>query len=240
MALVADAVDAHAVRLDQLDDAGGALELGAQVLEVVVVVVELGGGVGGGGGAEGDGDVGLADDAEEDVVAVGAVLVEGWAWSAVALPFWFLLFPPCDASPGDSPSLTTSQWVHFPLYRPISWLMWLVMTEIRVALLKLLLETQLGSCEYHTRVWQRTCLPFCVAQLTCWSAAPKLNWPRLGSVASHFCAFSGVMEPNSLLMMFCSCVSLRTVRDVPMYPRPAATMAALRVWTWRWKSLGSC
>lgn len=117
------------------------------------------------------------------------------------------------------------------MYRPITWLIWLVITEISVALLKPLLETQLGSCEYYTSVWQRTYLPFYMAQLTCWSAALKLNWLRLGSVASHFYAFSGVMEPNSLLMMFYSYESLRTVRDVPMYERPAATMAALRFWT---------
>ena len=85
MRLVADAVDAHAVLLAQAHDARGALELGAEVLEVVVVVVELGGRVGGGGDAEGDGDVGLADDAQEDVVAVRAVFVEGCTSSLALL-----------------------------------------------------------------------------------------------------------------------------------------------------------
>ena len=133
--------------------------------------------------------------------------------------------------------MTTSQWSHWPLYRPMTWLMWLVMTWISVALLKPLLDTQPGSCEYQTSVWQRTCLLFWRAQFMCWSAAPKLNWLRFGSVASHFCAFSGVTDPNSLRMMLCSWLSLRTVSDVPMYSRPAATMAALSVCTWRWKSL---
>lgn len=81
MALVADTVNLDAVRLHEFDDARGALQLGAEVLEVVVVVEELGGRVGGGGDAEGDGDVGLADDAQEDVVPVGAVFVEGWGVS---------------------------------------------------------------------------------------------------------------------------------------------------------------
>lgn len=77
MALQADAVDAGTVGLDQLDDAGGALGLVGAVLEVVVVVEEAGVRVGGLDVLEGDGDVGLADGLEEDVVAVGAVLVEG-------------------------------------------------------------------------------------------------------------------------------------------------------------------
>lgn len=78
VALEADAVDLDAPRLDQLDDAHGAQGLGrgGAVLEVVVVVVQLGSRVGGSGDAEGDGEVRLADYAEEDVVTVGAVLVE--------------------------------------------------------------------------------------------------------------------------------------------------------------------
>lgn len=77
MALQPDAVDAGAVGLDQLDDAGGALGLVGAVLEVVVVVEEAGVRVGGLGVLEGDGNVGLADGLEEHVVAVGAVFVEG-------------------------------------------------------------------------------------------------------------------------------------------------------------------
>lgn len=77
MALQADAIDAGAVGLDQLDDAGGALGLVRAVLEVVVVVEKAGVWVGGLGVLEGDGDVGLADGLEEDVVAIGTVLVQG-------------------------------------------------------------------------------------------------------------------------------------------------------------------
>lgn len=77
MALQANAVDLDAPRLNQLDDAERALVLGFAVLEVVVVVVELGGWVGFGGHAEGNGQVLLANDAEENVVAVCAVFVEG-------------------------------------------------------------------------------------------------------------------------------------------------------------------
>lgn len=76
MALQADAVNASAVGLNKLDNAGGALGLLGAVLEVVVVVEEAGVRVGGLGVLEGDGDVGLADGLEEDVIAVGAVLVE--------------------------------------------------------------------------------------------------------------------------------------------------------------------
>lgn len=89
MTLVADAVNLDAVRLHELDDARGALQLGAEVLEVVVVVEELGGRVGSGGNAEGDGDVGLADDAQEDVIPVGAVFVEGWEVSVLPKPDCF-------------------------------------------------------------------------------------------------------------------------------------------------------
>jgi hypothetical protein len=75
--LQAHAVDLEAPGLDELDDAQSALVLRLAVLEVVVVVVELSGWVGFGGHPEGDGHVLLADDAEEDVVAVCAVFVEG-------------------------------------------------------------------------------------------------------------------------------------------------------------------
>lgn len=75
--LQADAVDARAVRLHQLDQVLRRRRLGPRVLDVVVVVVQLGVGVGGGGRREGDGDVRLTDVLVEDVAAVGAVVVEG-------------------------------------------------------------------------------------------------------------------------------------------------------------------
>lgn len=77
MALQADAVDARAVGLDELDDAGGALSLVGAVLEVVVVVEEAGIRVGSLGILEGDRNIRLTNGLEEDVVAVGAVFVEG-------------------------------------------------------------------------------------------------------------------------------------------------------------------
>lgn len=76
VSLQTDAVDAKTVGLDESGDALGTLGLGVAVLEVVVVVVELGGGVCCQGHAEGDGDVGLTDDAEEDAVTVSSILVE--------------------------------------------------------------------------------------------------------------------------------------------------------------------
>ena len=40
-----------------------------------------------------------------------------------------------------------------------------------------------------------------MAKLTIWSAPEKLNWPWLGSVASHFIAFSAVTWLNSVPAM---------------------------------------
>jgi hypothetical protein len=77
VALKADAVDACAVGLDQLYDAGGALGLLGAIRQVVVVVKEAGVRVGGLSVLKRDGDVGLTDGPEEDVVAVGAVFIEG-------------------------------------------------------------------------------------------------------------------------------------------------------------------
>ncbi|KAI6758704.1 hypothetical protein HG530_010944 [Fusarium avenaceum] len=74
--LETNTVDAKAVRLHKLGDADGTLGLGITVLEVVVVVVELGLRVCSLSHAEGDGDVRLANDAEEHVVAVGSILVQ--------------------------------------------------------------------------------------------------------------------------------------------------------------------
>lgn len=78
MALQTNTVNLNAPGLDKLDNAESTLVLGLTVLEVVVVVVELGSWVGCGGHAEGNGQVLLADHAEEDIVAVGAVFVKGF------------------------------------------------------------------------------------------------------------------------------------------------------------------
>ena len=100
MALQTDAVDLGVVGFDQFDDVLGGGCFVAGVFNAVVVVVELRGWVCGGGGSEGDGDVGFADGFVEDVVAVGAVFVEG-------------CMPLDDADMEgvlwDIPSLTTSQ-----------------------------------------------------------------------------------------------------------------------------------
>lgn len=78
MALVTNTVDSDSVLLAESHDTSGTFDLGSQVLEVVVVVVQLGGRIGGSGNAEGHGDVCFTDGAEEDVVAVCAVLVESF------------------------------------------------------------------------------------------------------------------------------------------------------------------
>lgn len=118
VALQADAVDLDAPGLNGLDDLEGTLVLGLAVLEVVVVVEELGVGVGGGGDAEGDRDVLLANDFKEDVIAVGAVFVKRWGVLVGGLQE----LRPYEERPNvfRLPSLTTSQCVHFPLYRPIT------------------------------------------------------------------------------------------------------------------------
>ena len=79
MALETDAVDLGVVGFDQFDDVLGGGCFGAAEFDAVVVVVQFHGRVcgGGGGGGEGDGDVGFADGFVEDVLAVGAVVVEG-------------------------------------------------------------------------------------------------------------------------------------------------------------------
>ena len=77
VALQTDAVDLGVVGFDQFDDVLGGGCFVAGVFNAVVVVVELRGWVCGGGGSEGDGDVGFADGFVEDVLAVGAVVVEG-------------------------------------------------------------------------------------------------------------------------------------------------------------------
>lgn len=77
MGLQAYTVNLDTPGLDELDDAERTLVLRLAILEVVVIVVELSGGVGFGGHAERNRHVLFADDAEEDVVAVCAVFVEG-------------------------------------------------------------------------------------------------------------------------------------------------------------------
>lgn len=102
MALETDPVDLGVVGFDQFDDVLGGGCFGAAEFDAVVVVVQFHGRVcgGGGGGGEGDGDVGFADGFVEDVVAVGAVFIEG-------------CMPLDDADMEgvlwDIPSLTTSQ-----------------------------------------------------------------------------------------------------------------------------------
>lgn len=106
MALQTDAVDLGVVGFDQFDDVLGGGCFVAGVFNAVVVVVELRGWVCGGGGSEGDGDVGFADGFVEDVLAVGAVVVEGCTLLDPMLiqeELW------------DIPSLTTSQAIHLPL-----------------------------------------------------------------------------------------------------------------------------
>jgi hypothetical protein len=77
MALQTNTVNLHAPGLDELDDAESSLVLGLAVLEIVIVIVEFGRWVGGCGHAEGNGHVLLADDAQEDVVTVGAIFIQG-------------------------------------------------------------------------------------------------------------------------------------------------------------------
>lgn len=62
--------------------------------------------------------------------------------------------------------------------------------------------TQLGVWLCQTSVCPCTCWPFCVAKSTIASAPDQLNWFWLGSVASHFMAFSAVIWLNSVPAMF--------------------------------------
>ena len=128
MSLEADAVDLYAVSLDELDDSHSASVLVGSGLEVVVVVKELGVGVGCSSHLEGHGDIGFANDLEEYVTSVRAILVECCEWELAVglLQRWLCL---------DVPSLTTSQCVHLPLYLVTSVVMWFCITLINVALL---------------------------------------------------------------------------------------------------------
>lgn len=76
VALQADAVDAGAALLDDVDDLERLLLLVPGLLDVVVIIVELGVRVGGGRRLEGDGQVVGAQDAEEDRVAEAAAVLE--------------------------------------------------------------------------------------------------------------------------------------------------------------------
>ena len=69
-------INAHAVRLDQLDDALRALRLRAVVLKVVVVVVQLRALCVLGRQAERNGDVRLTNGVEEHALPVSTILVE--------------------------------------------------------------------------------------------------------------------------------------------------------------------
>jgi hypothetical protein len=104
VSLIADTVDASAVLLDKAHDAGSTLNLGSEILEVVVIVVELGRGIGLGGHPESNRDIRLSDlqshghqpgslkttglgiglgflsyHSEENIVTVGAILVQRFA-----------------------------------------------------------------------------------------------------------------------------------------------------------------
>ena len=75
--LQAHTVDPDSVGLDHLHQPLRGGRLGSGILDAVVVVVQLRGRVsGGGGGGKGYGDIGLADGLVEDVLTVGAVVVE--------------------------------------------------------------------------------------------------------------------------------------------------------------------
>ena len=91
--------------------------------------------------------------------------------------------------------------------------MWLSIT-LRSVFASRMELTQPGSWECQTRVWPRMRWPCASAWLTIWSAGPKLNEPREGSVASHFISFSGVIMLNS---------RSRSVEYVESPSLPAAT-----------------
>lgn len=105
MSLHADAIDFHAVRLNELDDVLRAGGFGACSFDVVVVVVELGGGICSCGCSESDRDVRWADGVVEDVRAVGTILVESFKQLEHKLV----------EETGHKPSFTTSHWRHLPL-----------------------------------------------------------------------------------------------------------------------------
>jgi hypothetical protein len=77
VSLEPDAVDRHAVRLNELDQLQRARRLGPAALEVVVVVVQPRGRVGARRGRERERNVRRPDGLVPEALAVRAVLVEG-------------------------------------------------------------------------------------------------------------------------------------------------------------------
>ncbi len=92
--------------------------------------------------------------------------------------------------------------------------------------LPLRLCIQAGCWECQARVWPRTCLPFCTAQLWTRSPAVKSNRPCWGSVASIFISFSAVTELNSrfAIVVYVESLSLPDAMAVPKY-RPVCAAA---------------
>src|SRR3954468_18920772 len=91
--------------------------------------------------------------------------------------------------------------------------MWLSIT-LRSVFASPIELTQPGNWLCHTSVWPRMRCPCASAWPTIWSAGPKLNEPRDGSVVSHFISFSGVIMLNS---------RSRIVEYVELLSLPAAT-----------------
>src|SRR3954469_2175928 len=103
--------------------------------------------------------------------------------------------------------------------------MWLFIT-LRSVLASPIAVTQPGNCPCHTRVCPRIRWLWAWAWLTIWSAGPKLNDPRDGSVVSHFISFSGVIMLNSRSRMveYVELPSLLAGTAVPKY-RPDCAAA---------------
>lgn len=146
MTLKADTLDIAAILLDELDETLGTGSLRAVGLEVVVVVEELCVGIRFSRSLECDGNVGLPDGRVEYVLAVGTVVIQGCMTTQVSRAVR------CGARRENEPSLTTSHCVQCPLYRSMSVVMWFCIISISVALSNSPPETQVGNCEYHTRV----------------------------------------------------------------------------------------
>lgn len=89
MRLETNAVDGHTSRLDELDDANGAVGFDGEVFEVVIVVVELCTGVGSSGKLEGQGKVAVAEGLEEGIVAVFTVVLKGFVDDVPGVTFAF-------------------------------------------------------------------------------------------------------------------------------------------------------
>src|SRR5437660_1084484 len=101
-----------------------------------------------------------------------------------------------DPSPLNG-SLTTSHSAIFPLYRPTSVAMWLVISlSTAVAVGNVVLFTKTGSWFCHTRLWPRMRMLFAWANATTWSAGPQCKLFCEGSTDPHFISFSGVTELN--------------------------------------------